>query len=160
MQEVHLPASSITGNFLNPISGTYRAFQKNCIFAHCFKVFFVSAYKPYWFDASITIHRLHSKLNCLLKNDPPFLLQIADMHIRQWNKVLGKYWIWGRSETKALMERRALMERCAHWAPCFWLISPKWLTFQAKDMHIREWNNKVFSKSAITKGGNFPSQSL
>ena len=77
MQEVHLPASSITGNFLNPISGTYRAFQKNCIFAHCFKVFFVSAYKPYWFDASITIHRLHSKLNCLLKNDPPFLLQIC-----------------------------------------------------------------------------------
>ena len=21
---------------------------------------------------------------------------------------------------------------------CFWLISPKWLTFQAKDMHIRK----------------------
>ena len=44
------------------------------------------------------------------------------------------------------------MERCAHWAPCFWLISPKWLTFQAKDMHIREWNNKVLGKSAIKKG--------
>ena len=72
------------------------------------------------------------------------------MHIRQWNnKVLGKYWIWGRSETKALMER------CAHWAPCFWLISPKWLTFQAKDMHIREWNSKVLGKSAIKKGGHF-----
>ena len=38
---------------------------------------------------------------------------------------------------QALMER-ALMERCAHWATCFLLISPKWLTFQAKDMHIRE----------------------
>ena len=53
------------------------------------------------------------------------------------------------------MERRALMERCAYWAPCFWLISPKWLTFQAKDMHIRELNNKVLGKSAIKKGGHF-----
>ena len=58
-------------------------------------------------------------------------------------------------ETKALMERRALMERCAHWAPCFWLISPKWLTFQAEDMHIREWNNKVLGKSAIKRGDIF-----
>ena len=64
------------------------------------------------------------------------------MHICQWN---NKYWIWGRSETKALMER------CALWAQCFWLISPKWLTFQAKDMHIREWN-KVLGKSAIKRG--------
>ena len=43
------------------------------------------------------------------------------------------------------------MERCAYWAPCFWLISPKWLTFQAKDMHIRELNNKVLGK----KEGHF-----
>ena len=27
------------------------------------------------------------------------------------------------------------VERCAHRRTCFWLISPKWLTFQAKDMH-------------------------
>ena len=47
------------------------------------------------------------------------------------------------------------MERCAHWAPCFWLISPKWLTFQTKDMHIRELNNKVLGKSAIKKGGHY-----
>ena len=44
------------------------------------------------------------------------------------------------------------MERCAYWALCFWLISPKWLTFQAKDMHIRELNNKVLGKSAIKRG--------
>ena len=35
-------------------------------------------------------------------------------------------------------EESKLMEQCAHWAPCFLLISQKWLTFQAKDMHIRE----------------------
>ena len=33
---------------------------------------------------------------------------------------------------------RAPVERCAHRRTCFWLISPKWLTFQEKDMHIRE----------------------
>ena len=47
------------------------------------------------------------------------------------------------------------MERCSHWAPCFWLISPKWLTFQAKDIHTGEGNNKVLGKSAIKKGGHF-----
>ena len=43
---------------------------------------------------------------------------------------------------------------------CFWIISLKWLTFQARDMHIREWNDKVLDKSSIKKGSFFKRKTL
>ena len=46
--------------------------------------------------------------------------------------------------------------------PWFKLVQPESLKglrngwpFRKKDMHIREWNNKVLGKSAIKKGGHF-----
>ena len=34
-------------------------------------------------------------------------------------------------------------------------LAQKWLTFQTKDKHIREGNNKVLGKFAIKRGGHF-----
>ena len=42
-----------------------------------------------------------------------------------------------------------------HRRTCFLLIFPKWLTYQAKDLNIREWNNRVLGKFTIKKGGQF-----
>ena len=107
----------------------------------CGLAYSVYASKPLnclWTQTYVSCGALQSKIPIKI-----ILKESAEQHLVHIQ--LGNY----------VREGKRILHTSKNLFSSFWLISPKWLTFQAKDMLIREWKNKVLGKSAIKKGGHF-----